>query len=530
MAYNGTTGDDTYQGGSGSDLINGNDGNDILFGNGGFDTINGNAGNDVLQGGALPDIIYGGEGDDDITGGDSLFGTYSVDFEDYNNQLYGEDGNDTIGGAYGDVIDGGAGIDTLFFRLNTVFPDPHGLTIDFSPIWTGGTLTVAGKTISNMEILEEVDGSAWDDRLTSGSLAGHMVWMNGFDGNDVLIGGAGNELMKGGSGTNALYGLDGDDRLWGYGSDTLDGGNGSDSAFLYFSGSTTGIVADFAAVTAGGTATYGGITLTSIEHFEVISGSAYDDFFDASSDTGGAYTDRPEMYGMEGNDTLIGNVRDNRLDGGAGNDTLVGGAGNDSYYIDSAYDVVVETVGGGIDTVHPTFDYTLAANIENLYLDGSAALNGRGNALDNSLYGNSAANHLKGMDGADTMSGNDGNDILVGGAGRDMLYGGAGTDDFRFNPGDFGGVTTATSDRINDFSQAQGDKITLVTIDAVVGGADDAFAFIGNAAFSGIAGELRYQYASGTTTVYGDTNGDGVADFAIALTGNIALTGADFNL
>ena len=47
--------------------------------------------------------------------------------------------------------------------------------------------------------------------------------------------------------------------------------------------------------------------------------------------------------------------------------------------------------------------------------------------------------------------------------------------------------------------------------------------------FHGSAGELNYFYnsASGVTTLQGDTNGDGVADFAIDLTGNITIAQAD---
>jgi restriction endonuclease Mrr len=57
-----------------------------------------------------------------------------------------------------------------------------------------------------------------------------------------------------------------------------------------------------------------------------------------------------------------------------------------------------------------------------------------------------------------------------------------------------------------------------------------ASGFIGTAAFSKTAGELRYQEIGGNTYVSGDTNGDGLADFLIRLAGSHALTSSDFVL
>src|SRR5207237_1075219 len=56
---------------------------------------------------------------------------------------------------------------------------------------------------------------------------------------------------------------------------------------------------------------------------------------------------------------------------------------------------------------------TLGANIENLTLTGTSAINGTGNALNNVLTGNSAANVLSGGAGDDTY--------VVGGAGDTVV-------------------------------------------------------------------------------------------------------------
>ena len=89
--------------------------------------------------------------------------------------------------------------------------------------------------------------------------------------------------------------------------------------------------------------------------------------------------------------------------------------GNDTYLLGSSgvpgnY-VVIEAPGQGIDTVQSVHDYTLPANVENLFLMNSTADNGAGNALDNLIVGTPRDNILDG--GA-------GNDVLVGGIFREL--------------------------------------------------------------------------------------------------------------
>jgi hypothetical protein len=73
------------------------------------------------------------------------------------------------------------------------------------------------------------------------------------------------------------------------------------------------------------------------------------------------------------------------------------------------------------------------------------------------------------------------------------------------------------------------DRIDLAAIDADPGRpGNQAFTFIGAAAFSGTAGEVRVTAEGPDTVVQADTGGDGAADFAIALTGRIDLDADDF--
>jgi Ca2+-binding RTX toxin-like protein len=112
------------------------------------------------------------------------------------------------------------------------------------------------------------------------------------------------------------------------------------------------------------------------------------------------------LYGYGGNDTL---------DGGAGNDVMRGGLGDDTYLVDSLSDSTIETADAGTDTVISSVTLTsgLAANVENLTLSGTNAINGTGNALANTLIGNAAANTLSGLEGADVYDGGAGNDTLT---------------------------------------------------------------------------------------------------------------------
>jgi trimeric autotransporter adhesin len=127
-------------------------------------------------------------------------------------------------------------------------------------------------------------------------------------------------------------------------------------------------------------------------------------------------------------DLLTGTVANDVIYGGLGADRITGGKGNDVYYVDNALDKVIEKANEGRDTVHSTVTHTLATNVEDLVLDGIAAIDGTGNALDNRIEGNAADNKLMGGDGNDTLLGGAGDDWLRSGTGSDTLAGGTGDD------------------------------------------------------------------------------------------------------
>ena len=129
--------------------------------------------------------------------------------------------------------------------------------------------------------------------------------------------------------------------------------------------------------------------------------------------------------------------------------------------------------------------------------------------------------------GNDTLIGGAGNDVLIGGPGADTLTGGAGADRFTFSVGDLS-ADPAKTDTITDFSRSDGDKIDLTGFD---GGGASIFSFIGIGAFMKHAGELRIDTSGTNQIIYGDLNGDGIADFAINVSkGSGTLIASDFIL
>jgi serralysin len=141
------------------------------------------------------------------------------------------------------------------------------------------------------------------------------------------------------------------------------------------------------------------------------------------------------------------------------------------------------------------------------------------------LYGDAIRNEILGGYGNDRIAGGSGADRLAGQFGADDLFGGSGADRFRYNDLWESTVSPVARDTIFDFSGSDGDRIDLRGIDARYGTpGNQAFAFIGVAAFHGRAGELRYERKASDTYIYADVNGDRKADFSVHLDDAMSLS------
>ncbi len=331
------------------------------------------------------------------------------------NTITGNSGNNILDGGLGtDRLIGGAGNDTYVLGTGT---DTVTDTSGTDTITTLITRSLASyTTIENLTLL----GTAAING-TGNSLANTVT---GNSGNNILDGGLGTDRLIGGAG-NDTYVL-------GTGTDTVTDTSGTDTITTLITRSLAGY--------------------TTIENLTLLGTSAI-------NGTGNALAN-----------TITGNSGNNILDGGLGTDRLIGGAGNDTYVLGTGTDTVTDT--SGTDTITTLITRSLAGftTIENLTLLGTAAINGTGNGLANTITGNIGDNSLDGGAGADTLDGGAGNDTYVLADGTDTVI-------------DSGGVDTITSTITRSLAgHASIENLTLLGTAAIDGtGNDLANTITGNA-------------------------------------------------
>lgn len=544
------------------------------------DTIKGRAGTaDTLYGGGGDDRLLGATGSDTYLAGapnqvDTIVETYgTIDID----QLILGDG---LTPANVVVTRGGVGfgVDDLVL----VFPDhnasvvvekqfegPYGLGVELI-VFAGGVSWTKDDVFDAY-----VDGAATnsDDIIRGRSHVADVLY--GREGSDRLIGGTGSDTYKFGVGDGNdtivdLYGSSDRDAIsFGVGISSSDvaltrSGNNNEHLVVTVLGDGGSVLID-----QQYSSSYG----HGVEEFRFADGEVW-----SAEQIFLAYLDQAQS----GGDDVIygrGDISDS-LSGGTGDDRLGGLSGSDDYLYNrgDGHDVIVEgfhprdidrlhlgeglspgstTVsrflfnatlhfdGGGSITLNSQFWSSGAHGVEEVvFADGTVWTREsfqeitlyRGTDQDDDIQGSGTIeggggnDTVRGGTGSDTICGGSGNDTLHGGAGPDLLTGGEGMDVFAFQS-DYALPLVGSPDIILDFVPGQ-DLIDLRMVDAnfdwnVWG----SFIWLGNGAFTGVAGQLRYQ-ATGENerTLFGDLNGDAVPDMEIKLIGSFEVAQADLLL
>ena len=446
---------------------------------------------DVLVGSDADDELAGGKGDDWLlgeAGGDALAGGEGNDFASYRTSDTGVEVSLRDGTARGGNAEGDRFIGTEIIE----YPDAGGET---------QKMTVPD--------IESLVGSEYGDIL-EGSYAGNWLFglggddkLNGSEGDDRLVGGTGEDRLVGGTGDDVLAGNAGADVLvGGEGADLLRGGAGIDVAS--YEASNVGVIVRL----YDSTTRRGHAAGDRFIGFDVI------EYLDAEGEM--QQQEVPDIEGLVGSDhgdVLIGDLRDNRLEGGAGNDTLRGdpgdgsggadllrgGPGADRLYGGVGDDALEGGPGADRFWGGPGYDFasyrTSAAGVEVLLHDGTARGGDAegdlfvgteiieyvdagnetrreaipdiehliGSAHDDVLAGARGGNWLFGLAGDDELDGREGNDWLEGGGGADLLRGGAGIDIASYRNSDVG-VTVRLHSGALSGGDAEGDRFVGVEV------------------------------------------------------------------
>ena len=336
----------------------GRDGNDTLIGgaNGGF--LDGGAGNDRIESGRGRNLLAGGEGEDEFAlnfeaSTDSIRSDKLYDFSsqeghrdllDLQNVLPAEANAGNIH-SYVKVTDSGVFVD---LTGNARFSEETQLARFGEKVDIDNLINLRLNDGSNIQIdrddaLSTVHGDSGSNKIKSGD---GVDYLYGNEGDDTLDG----DALSSSSSADHLYGGEGNDRLFVDELDltqgTVDGGTGYDEVKISASAGDS-ISIDMHA--AGVEKAWGSAS------DDVLDGSGFTDTTGGYNKSTGAYetteAQRLDLYGRDGDDTLLGGVGRDYLDGGAGDDIISGGRGRDFLVGGAGDDVFILADDSELDTL-----------------------------------------------------------------------------------------------------------------------------------------------------------------------------------
>ncbi len=412
----------------------------------------------------------------EVVGGDDLLDASQILFRpvDTGAILVGD-----VDGAYNAIVTGGAD-KLLGSSWNDVLTGDVSIT---SSLVTGGA--------------DEIRGNGGDDEIYGDVQQFFVSVMSG--GDDILYGGPGNDVMFGeigseqffvttSGGNDRMYGEAGADIMYGQsGNDILDGGADVDKMIggvgddhFYVDNAVDTVFEAAGGGTADRVLTSVSYTLAANQQIELLSTT---------------FSVGTAAIGLTGNNlanTILGNNGVNVINGGGGIDRMTGLNGNDLYLVDSLFDTVFESTGGGTaDRVLTSVNYVLADNqqIELFSTTNSAGI------IAVNLVGNNLANRILG---------NNGVNVINGGLSNDFLTGGLGADQFRFATAIAGGGNV---DTISDFTHLTDDIQLAQSIFTGIGGALNTSEFkLGTVATTAVE---RIIYDGVTGNLFFDADGNG---------------------
>lgn len=460
-------------------------GNDTLVGSSAANVLEGGSGDDYLEPGLGRDTIAGGPGTFDRVAYPGSPGPVSITLDGLRNDgmageddlvgadvesAYGSPGADTLTGSDGpNRLMGRDGDDMIDGRLGT-------------DIVSGGNGSdTASYRARNAPVSVSLDGIKNDGAAGENDDIGtDFENLEGGDHSDTLTGDAGPNTLLGGAGDDRLVG--------GSGADLLTGQAGSDTA-------------DYGARTAP-------VTLR-------LDGVAQDGEAGEKDDI---RPDIERLRGGGGADTIVGDDRDNVLDGGPGDDYLEPKGGTD-------------TVIGGPGAVDRV-SYTQAivpvrVSLDGIANDGATGENDHVGADVEAIYGGRGSDTLIGDAGPNRLLGSGGDDTLDGGGGADFLGGEGGLDTATY-ASRAAPVTVRIDGLANDGETGEKDRV-VNDIERVIGGEGND-TLVGGAADESIVGGPGNDYLEpgfGRDVVQGGTGVDRVSYTARVAPVTVTLDGTD---